>query len=57
MITKTRPSEIIKTEVKEETRFDWKPIITAGVQLAFILLSMFTAHTIYISVWRMMTGH
>jgi hypothetical protein len=57
MITKTRPSKTIKTEVKEEARLDWEQIAKATIQLGFVIATMFVAHSLYISVWRMMTGH
>ena len=57
MITKTRPSETIKTEVKEESRLDWERISKATIQIAFAISTMFAAHSLYIFVWRMMTGH
>jgi hypothetical protein len=57
MITKTRPSEIVKTETKEEARLDWEQIAKATIQLVSVIATMFVAHSLYIYVWRMMTGH
>ena len=57
MITKTRPLETVETKVKEEPRLDWERIAKATIQLAFVIVSMFAAHSLYIHVWRMMTGH
>jgi hypothetical protein len=57
MIMKTRPSETLKTEVKEEARPDWELIAKATIQLAFVIATMFLAHTFYIHMWRVTTGH
>ena len=57
MITKTRPSETVMTKVKEESRLDWEQIAKATIQLGFVIATMVVAHSLYISVWRMMTGH
>jgi ABC-type uncharacterized transport system permease subunit len=57
MITKTRSSETVTTEVKEEARLDWEQIAKATIQLGFVIATMFVAHSLYIFVWRMMTGH
>jgi hypothetical protein len=57
MITKTRPLETVKPKVKEEARLDWEQIAKATIQLVFVIATMFIAHTFYIHVWRMATGH
>lgn len=57
MITKTRSLETVKTEVKEEPSLDWERIAKATIQLGFVIATMFAAHSLYIHVWRMMTGH
>lgn len=57
MITKTRPLETIKTEVKEETRLVRERIVKAAIQLGLVIATLFVAHSLYIYVWRMMTGH
>jgi hypothetical protein len=57
MITKTRPSETVKIEVKEESRLDWEQIAKATIQVGSAIATMFVAHSLYIHVWRMMTGH
>lgn len=57
MITKTRPLETVKPQVKEERRLDWVKIGQASLQVLFAVAALYTAHSIYIGVWRMMTGH
>ena len=57
MITKTRPSETLKTEVKEERRPDWARIFQIAVQTIFVISTLYATHVAYIHVWRMMTGH
>lgn len=57
MITKTRPSETVTPVVKEEARLDWERIAKGAVQLAFIIATMIAAHSLYLFVWRTMTGH
>lgn len=57
MITKTRPSETLKTEVKEETRLDWVRYGQIALQTIFTLSALYAAHVTYIHIWRMATGH
>lgn len=57
MITKTRPSEAVTSVVKEESRLNWERIAKGAVQLAFAITTMIAAHSLYIFVWRTMTGH
>jgi hypothetical protein len=54
MITKTRPS---KVEIKEERglkRVDIKQVV---IQTLFTLSTLYAAYSLYIYVWRMITGH
>jgi hypothetical protein len=57
MITKTRPSEVLKTEVKEERRLDWVKFRNLFAQVIFTLSALYAAHSMYIYLWRMATGH
>jgi hypothetical protein len=57
MITQTRPSETLKTEVKEERRLDWVLISQIALQTVFTISTLYFAHVAYIHVWRMITGH
>lgn len=57
MITKTRPSKTIKSIVKEERRLVWVKFGQIVFQTIFILSVLYVAHTLYIYVWRIATGH
>jgi hypothetical protein len=57
MITKTRPSETLKTEVKEERRLGWSRYSQIVLQTIFTLSVLYAAHLTYVQVWRMVTGH
>jgi hypothetical protein len=57
MITKTRPSKTIKSIGKEERSFVWAKFGQIVLQTIFTLSVLYVAHTLYIYVWRMTTGH
>ena len=57
MITKTRPSEAVKPEVKEERRLDWVHIAKLALQTVFVISTLYATHVTYIHIWRTMTGH
>jgi hypothetical protein len=54
MITKTRPSEI---EVKEERGLKKVSVHQVIIQTISTISALYAAHSIYIHIWRMMTGH
>jgi hypothetical protein len=54
MITKTRPSEV---EVKEERSFKKVSVHQVIIQTVFTVSALYAAHSLYIHIWRMMTGH
>ena len=57
MITKTRPLETVKPQVKEERRLDWVKYGQIVLQTVFIFSTLYAAHVIYLHIWRMATGH
>jgi len=54
MITKTRPSEV---EVKEERSPKKVSVYQIVIQTVFTISALYVAHSLYIHIWRMMTGH
>jgi hypothetical protein len=54
MITKTRPS---KVEIKEERGLKKVSVHQVIIQTIFTISTLYAAHSIYIHIWRMMTGH
>jgi hypothetical protein len=54
MITKTRPS---KAEIKEERSLKNFSVHQVIIQTIFTISALYAAHSTYIYVWRMMTGH
>jgi hypothetical protein len=54
MITKTRLSEV---EVKEERGLKKVSVYQIVVQTVFTISALYAAHSLYIHIWRMMTGH
>jgi hypothetical protein len=54
MITKTRPS---KVEVKEERSLKKVSVHQVIIQTIFTISALYASHSLYIYIWRMMTGH